>query len=163
MYDTNWEVEFEILERRYKELEKICDIKDREIRRLHDVCRELQEEPESTSITKINDTTIEEYAEKNDADYGRCDTRSTYGNGNICSGCSPQEDKGKYEFDSLHYLENNEDKIIDYVKSEKLDNDFTVKISCDGDLDEEGLTELLRDMLDNKVNCTEYVIDIYED
>lgn len=105
MYDTNWEVEFENLERRYKELEESCNIKDREIRRLHDVCRELQEEPESASITKFNDI----------------------------------------------------------VKSEKLDNNFAVKISCDGDLDEEGLTELLRDMLDNKVNCTEYVIGVRED
>ena len=111
MYDTNWEVEFEDLERRYKELEETCDIKDKEIRRLHDVCRELQEELNSTSTTKIN----------------------------------------------------NKDNTTGYAKSEKLDNNFTVKISCDGDLDEDGLTKLLRYMLDNMVNCTEYVIDVYKD
>lgn len=39
---------------------------------------------------------------------------------------------------------------------------FLIEIECDGDIDVEGMKELLKDMMDNQVNCTEMTISVSE-
>jgi len=37
-------------------------------------------------------------------------------------------------------------------------NKFLIEIECDGDINVEGMENLLKDMMDNQVNCTEMSI-----
>ena len=42
-------------------------------------------------------------------------------------------------------------------------NKFLIEIECDGDINVEGMENLLKDMMDNQVNCTEMTIVVKED
>lgn len=46
--------------------------------------------------------------------------------------------------------------------TKKMKNFFLIEIECDGDIDVEGMKELLKDMMDNQVNCTEMTISVSE-
>ena len=39
---------------------------------------------------------------------------------------------------------------------------FLIEVECDGDIDVEGMKQLLKDMMDNQVNCTEMAISVSE-
>lgn len=40
---------------------------------------------------------------------------------------------------------------------------FIIKIECNGNIDTEGMTTLLENMMDNEVDCTEMTIIVKED
>lgn len=42
-------------------------------------------------------------------------------------------------------------------------NKFFIKIKCEGDINVEEMESLLKDMMDNQVNCTEMTIIVKED
>lgn len=46
------------------------------------------------------------------------------------------------------------------MKVTKKMKNFLIEIECDGDIDVEGMKELLKDMMDNQVNCTEMAISV---
>ena len=39
---------------------------------------------------------------------------------------------------------------------------FIIEIECDGDIDVEGIENLIEDMLNNQVNCTEMFFNVTE-
>ena len=39
---------------------------------------------------------------------------------------------------------------------------FIIEIECDGDIDVEGMENLIEDMLNNQVNCTEMFFNVTE-
>nr|DAD82970.1 MAG TPA: hypothetical protein [Siphoviridae sp. ctXZx16] len=48
------------------------------------------------------------------------------------------------------------------MKATKKMKNFLIEVECDGDIDVEGMKELLKDMMDNQVNCTEMAISVSE-
>ena len=52
---------------------------------------------------------VEDYAEKNDPDFGRCETCKHYGQAIYCSDC---EEGSEYEFDWENYVKNNREDLI---------------------------------------------------
>ena len=42
-------------------------------------------------------------------------------------------------------------------------NKFLIEIECDGDINVEGMENLLKNRMDNQVNCTETTIVVIED